>query len=142
MTRKTKEDILYPIADVFTMTLNESAGKITGGATLLVPVMNGCDVTVPMKVEDSFFRFNARQAAVLVHMGGDLYMLCIHNAKPKGISVFVLNGKKLYSEGNKKSLRSCTSLKEVIKTVKDAVIASFMRSTYDNKWEPFSIEEK
>jgi len=137
------EDILNPIADMAQCSFgfNAKTQVISGRKDVKIDLMDKASIIMRVQVVSSFINSKTQQAGVLLHIGGNLYLLIAHNKKADTVSAYIISRAMLGVKP--KQLvdylpRTCnikTAVGKLVKGVKKA----YMKNSQEHDWEEFDI---
>lgn len=90
--RMPKQAMEY-FADLTGMPVNYTVKNgLTGAAKVRVPMTERMRLVCPLKIITSMYRKQVEQAAIVLHVRHDLYLLIGYDCKTKGAAMLALNG--------------------------------------------------
>lgn len=129
---------LYKLADAIQVPLTYENGKVWGEreAKLVSPL----DFTLPFKIKARKFFMN-EQCGVLAHVRGDLHLIISHFPATGSVSLYLIDGSKLFMDGVKAPpelyISKTNGMREVFTALKHAMVVAF--AWKGNKWSPLKL---
>lgn len=93
MTDRMPKQAMEYFADLTKMTVSYTVKNgLTGEAKVRVPMTDRMRLVCPMKIITSMYRSAVHQAAIVLHVRQDLYLLIGYDCKTKGAAMLMLDG--------------------------------------------------
>lgn len=131
--------LFYPLADALAMDLvyQVKFNRIGGTREKKVEWVEGMKLAVKATVTDSMVDDLVGTVGVIVHFGGNVYLLMLHEENKDLLEAFVLDGSVLGLVPEKKTsnlLPREWSRKALYSRIQPAVRATFIRDTLEDNW--------
>ena len=93
VTERMPKKAMEYFADVTAMHVNYTVKNgLTGESKIRVPMTDKMRLVCPLKIVTSMYRKSTGQAAIVLHVRQDLYMLIGYDCKTGGAAMLALNG--------------------------------------------------
>jgi len=80
-------------ADVTALHVNYTVKHgLTGAAKIRIPMTNSMRLVCPLKIISSMYRKTVKQAAIVLHVRHDLYLLIGYDCETRGAAMLALKG--------------------------------------------------
>ncbi len=136
------QKLLYPIADALKMELKHNDKyEVQGECKVQIP---GTPLTLPMKVEASFYDKDQSTAGVLCKTKGKLWVLVSYNQSTDRLSCAIVNSDKLShvpSTSMAPFLKPTASLLKVWGYLKPGLVKVFYRSAKEANWHEQALKK-
>lgn len=131
--------IMYKLVDVLKTPITIQGGKVSGHSSATITLAPGITTKITVKV---LKMFSNEQVGVLAHIRGDLFILVSYNPNGGGMSAYLIDGTKCYSDEGvlvapTAKFSTSNNLRQVVESMKPAIVAAFFRKSGD--WGKLSL---
>lgn len=131
---------MYWLADAVGMTLGQGPSGVSGDGKMRVPLVPGLNLSCPLKVAESMYRSKTKEAAILVHIRWDLYLMVGQFEDGDGVAIAIdsANSKTKMAD----LFKSATGMKTVITRLSEGLktIAGVWYCEKDGEWREVSAD--
>lgn len=130
--------IMFKLVDVLQCPITIRGGEVSGHSTANVTLAPGMSMPLKITVVKAFMN---RQAGVLVHVKGDLFILVAYNPMGQSTSAYLINGKPWKSKEGAYEVdelfSSSDDLRHVVEKIRESIVSSFFRIS--GGWSPLTL---